>query len=68
MVVGGHFWHDNNRQTTIAPTLCILPKNPTCLNAESSPIWDEPEKLVTHSTMKRARSKYSCHSKHTLPP
>ena len=37
MVVGGHFWHDNNRQTTIAPTLCILPQNPTCLNAGRKP-------------------------------
>ncbi len=33
MVVGGHFWHDNNHQTIIAPTSCILPQHPTCLNA-----------------------------------
>jgi hypothetical protein len=46
MVVGAHFWHDYNRQTTTATTLCILPQIPTCLKAESSPIWDEPEANV----------------------
>jgi hypothetical protein len=45
MVVGGHFRHDNNRQTTIAPSLCILLQNPTsCLNAgrKSKPVYFQP--------------------------
>ena len=36
MVVGVLFWHDNNRQTTIALTIRILSYNPICFNTRHS--------------------------------